>query len=109
MIAQPSDSIPTSASPTSASPTSVTLIEAIQAEIQALPPDRQQQVLDFVEFLAKKSQSQKLKKREEPEKNIWDRIDEAVENLPDEVWEGSPTDGSYQHDHYLYGTPKREL
>jgi hypothetical protein len=29
--------------------------------------------------------------------------------LPDEVWENMPTDGSYQHDHYLYGTPKREL
>ena len=27
--------------------------------------------------------------------------------LPDEVWERMPVDGAEQHDHYLYGVPKR--
>jgi Protein of unknown function (DUF2281) len=93
MIAQPSDSIPTS----------TPLIEAIQAEIQALPPDRQQQVLDFVEFLAKKSQSQSS------QKTIWQKMRERAARIPPQEWESMPIDGSYQHDHYLYGTPKREL
>jgi Protein of unknown function (DUF2281) len=93
MIAQPSD-------PTTTTPT---LIEGIQAKVQALPPERQQEVLDFVEFLAQRNQPPEQKK------TIWEKIDEQMEALPDEVWEDSPTDGSYQHDHYLYGTPKREL
>lgn len=28
-------------------------------------------------------------------------------DIPDEVWETLPTDLAYQHDHYLYGTPKK--
>jgi hypothetical protein len=78
-------------------------LEAIQTKLQHLVPDQQQQVLDFVEFLLQKNQPK------EAQKTIWDKIDERMEQLPDEVWQDSPTDGSYQHDHYLYGTSKREL
>jgi Protein of unknown function (DUF2281) len=93
MIAQPSDSTATTPA----------LWQSIQTKLQALPPDRQQQVLDFVEFLAQKTQPQ------EAEKSIWDVLDEAAASIPPEELERMPTDGSYQHDHYLYGTPKREL
>ncbi len=92
IIAQPSDSV-------SQSPKTIT---AIQSKLQSLSPEQQQQVLDFVEFLAQKTQPK------EPKKTIWDVIDERIEKIPDEEWEKMPTDGSYQHDHYLYGTPKRE-
>ena len=34
------------------------------------------------------------------------RLAKALEGLPANP--DSPTDGSVQHDHYLYGTPKRE-
>jgi hypothetical protein len=83
--------------------TTPTLLEAIQAKVPMLPPDRQQEVLDFVEFLAQKNQPQP------PQKTIWEKIDECMAEVPDEEWEKVPTDGSYQHDRYLYGTPKREL
>jgi hypothetical protein len=79
------------------------LLEVIQNKVPMLAPDQQQQVLDFVEFLAQKNQTPA------PKQSIWDMIDEHMARLPDEVWENMPTDGSYQHDHYLYGTPKREL
>jgi hypothetical protein len=78
-------------------------LEAIQTKLQYLVPEQQQQVLDFVEFLLQKYQEK------EAQKTIWDKIDERMEQLPDKVWQDSPTDGSYQHDHYLYGTPKSEL
>jgi hypothetical protein len=93
MIAQPSNSTPTTA----------TLSEAIQAKVQKLTPDQQQQVLDFVEFLAQKAQPK------EPEKSLWDVLDEAAANIPPEERGNMPTDGSYQHDHYLYDIPKRSL
>lgn len=38
---------------------------------------------------------------------IWERILELTADVPDEVWDQLPTDLSEQHDHYIYGTPKR--
>lgn len=31
-----------------------------------------------------------------------------IATLPEDVFEGLPTDGASQHDHYIYGTPKRD-
>jgi Arc/MetJ-type ribon-helix-helix transcriptional regulator len=40
-------------------------------------------------------------------KPIWEVFQEISASVPDEVWESLPTDLSEQHDHYIYGTPKR--
>ncbi len=40
-------------------------------------------------------------------KPIWERILERSAAIPDEEWDKLPTDMAAQHDHYLYGTPKR--
>jgi len=40
-------------------------------------------------------------------KPIWERILEKSAAIPDEEWDKLPTDLAEQHDHYLYGTPKR--
>jgi Arc/MetJ-type ribon-helix-helix transcriptional regulator len=40
-------------------------------------------------------------------KPIWERILERTAAIPDEEWDKVPTDLAEQHDHYLYGTPKR--
>jgi AbrB family looped-hinge helix DNA binding protein len=42
-----------------------------------------------------------------PPKPIWQRIAELGESLPEEEQAKLPTDLAAQHDHYLYGTPKR--
>jgi hypothetical protein len=34
---------------------------------------------------------------------------EAREGIPDEAWKALPDDLAAQHDHYIYGTPKRTL
>ncbi len=41
------------------------------------------------------------------EKPIWEEILESTADIPDDVWDKLPTDLSEQHDHYIYGTPKR--
>lgn len=41
-------------------------------------------------------------------KPIWEAIEEIVADLPESVLEKLPVDGAEQHDHYIYGTPKRE-
>jgi len=40
-------------------------------------------------------------------KPIWERILERIAAIPDEEWDKLPVDGAEQHDHYIYGTPKR--
>ena len=38
---------------------------------------------------------------------IWRRIVEEMADAPEEVLAQLPTDGAENHDHYLYGWPKR--
>jgi Arc/MetJ-type ribon-helix-helix transcriptional regulator len=40
-------------------------------------------------------------------KPIWEEILELTADVPDEEWEKLPPDLAEQHDHYIYGTPKR--
>ena len=43
----------------------------------------------------------------EARKPIWEIIEEENRSIPPEVWDALPTDLAEQHDHYIYGTPKR--
>lgn len=43
----------------------------------------------------------------QPHKPIWEVFQEISASVPDEVWDALPDDLSEQHDHYIYGTPKR--
>ena len=38
---------------------------------------------------------------------IWKVITERMSRLPPEAFEGLPTDGASEVDHYVYGLPKR--
>lgn len=38
---------------------------------------------------------------------IWEVAEELFGAIPDEELAQLPTDGAAQHDHYIYGTPKR--
>ena len=71
-------------------------------KVRALPPEQQHQVLEFVEQL---EQRQDHTKSARP---IWEEIAEISAQVPEEAWQNVPTDGSEQHDHYLYGAPKRK-
>ena len=46
---------------------------------------------------------------EETDKPIGELFEDASLEIPDEELERLPTDGSLQHDHYIYGTPKRPV
>ena len=38
---------------------------------------------------------------------FWKSFTDQVHALPDEVFERLPEDGASEHDHYLYGAPKK--
>jgi antitoxin component of MazEF toxin-antitoxin module len=42
-----------------------------------------------------------------PYRPIWEEIADLVADVPPEELAKLPTDGASQHDHYIYGTPKR--
>jgi hypothetical protein len=39
---------------------------------------------------------------------VWQIVAEAMQDVPDEVLQRLPGDGASEHDHYLYGWPKRD-
>ncbi len=67
-------------------------------ELRMLPPEQQDQVIEFI---------QKLIKKTVRHETIWDKIDKHTGSVPAERWKNIPADGAEQHDHYLYGTPKK--
>jgi hypothetical protein len=40
---------------------------------------------------------------------IWQVITENMKDIPSEVMAAMPVDGASQHDHYIYGWPKRDV
>lgn len=70
------------------------IITQVIEEMNALPDDLQQRVLEFIEQL----RQQHL----QPPGNAWD----VLESLAGTV--EAPADWSVEHDHYLYGTVKRQ-
>lgn len=60
----------------------------------SLPDELQQQVLTFVVALQQRHQPH--------EENAWDVLEAMTGTVE------APPDWSTEHDHYLYGTPKRQ-
>lgn len=76
------------------------IAQTIFEKVKILPLDKQEEVLEFVE--------EKLVSAEKKDSRpIWEIIDERVSKLSAETLEKLPTDGAENHDHYLYGAPKK--
>jgi hypothetical protein len=43
------------------------------------------------------------------QKSLAEKIREIWSDVPPEVWETMPIDGASEHDHYIYGLPKRNV
>ncbi len=53
-------------------------------------------------------QNRRAQQRNEPTAEpFWKSFTRQVHALPDTVFERLPEDGASEHDHYLYGAPKR--
>lgn len=74
--------------------------ETIFDIVKVLPKTKQDRVLDFVNELQAED--------EKTLKSLFRKIEERGQNIPDEVWAEMPSDGSVNHDHYLYRAKKRK-
>lgn len=74
------------------------IVDAITEKVKDLPSEDQKEVLRIVEEkIAANSTA----------KPFWERMIEISSQIPDEEWAKLPSDGSVNHDHYLYGAPKK--
>jgi hypothetical protein len=78
--------------------------EKLIKELEQTPDTFIEKVFNFLLFTKSRYQ-EKITQNNRP---IWELFEETAENIPDEILQQLPTDGAAQHDHYLYGTPKRE-
>ncbi len=68
--------------------------------LRGLTPAEQHQVAAFARAML---ETHSLPLRQ----TLWEKIDERAAAVPSSIWERVPTDGAEQHDHYLYGSPKK--
>ncbi|MEO6051076.1 MAG: hypothetical protein ABIP78_07060 [Pyrinomonadaceae bacterium] len=74
--------------------------ETIFDIVKVFPKTKQERVLNFVIDLKDESNSNL--------RTLLTEIEKRGKRILDEVWEEVPTDGSLNHDHYLYGAKKRK-
>ena len=79
------------------------LENTIQEKVKALPPEKQQRVLSMVEEMLSEKETQ----GRDAVRPLWEIAEEISSQVPLEEWEKLPVDGAEQHDHYLYGSPKK--
>ena len=80
------------------------LENTIQERVKALPPEKQQRVLSMVEEMLSEKEATQARVAARP---LWEIAEEISSQVPLEEWEKLPADGAEQHDHYLYGSPKK--
>ncbi|MDX6384712.1 MAG: hypothetical protein QOK48_2285 [Blastocatellia bacterium] len=81
------------------------LENTIQEKVKALPPEKQQRVLSMVEELLSETE---VTQGGVVARLLWEIAEEISSQVPLEEWAKLPTDGAEQHDHYLYGSPKKD-
>ena len=77
---------------------STNLEQVIFERVRALPVAQQEEVFKFVERLAAPADARR------PLSEI---AAELMKDVPPEATDQLPTDGAENHDHYLYGPPKK--
>lgn len=77
------------------------IAQEIYRKVSTLSVEQQQDVLRLVDSKLRPQL------KSDDTRPIWEIITEISSQVPDEIWATLPTDGSVNHDHYLYGAPKK--
>ena len=80
------------------------LLQQAINRVQALPEDEQDRVARLMINAAETIHKANGAGVQMP---FWERAVELMKDVPDEELDKLPTDGATEHDHYIYGTPKR--
>jgi hypothetical protein len=83
---------------------SSSLEQEIGRKVQALSDAKQQRLLKIIDELLGEAQQS----RPSTGRPIWEIFEQLSQQAPPDEWSKLPSDGAEQHDHYLYGAPKRK-
>ncbi len=90
----------------------MTVREQLSKELEQAPESLVEEILDFCLFLRQRQQTKANNQAIEPKTNsildLLESIKTIQAQVPHEEWDKLPHDGSINHDHYLYGSPKVE-
>ena len=86
----------------------ITTKEKLIQEIEQSPEPFLEEFLDFILFAKSRRHNEFYSEVSEPYKPIWEIAAELVRDIPPDVLEKLPNDSAENHDHYLYGSPKKE-
>jgi ssDNA-specific exonuclease RecJ len=90
----------------------MTFREQLSRELEQAPDSLVEEILDFCLFLKQRQQDKTNHQATETKTNgildLLERVKEIQAQVPTEEWDKLPHDGSINHDHYLYGSPKIE-
>jgi hypothetical protein len=84
----------------------MTVIELSDEQAAALKAKAAAAGLTLEAWLQKLAEQEPSASR--PRQHIADLIVENMRNVPPEIMATMPKDGASQHDHYIYGWPKKE-
>ncbi|HUE01861.1 MAG TPA: hypothetical protein VMR62_19985 [Bryobacteraceae bacterium] len=85
----------------------MTVIELPDEQAAALKAKAAADGLSFAEWL--RQLAEQAEPTSQPLRHIADLICESMKDVPPEIMAAMPEDGASQHDHYIYGWPKREV
>lgn len=63
--------------------------------------------LDALDAREQQKAPPSTKEKKNPAIPVWQRFQNAARSIPEEELATLPPDGASEHDHYLYGVPKR--
>ena len=81
------------------------VIELSPEREAALRPQAEAHGLSVQDWLLRLAEQQP--DQESGAEPFWKIFTETIHTLPPEVFDDLPVDGASEHDHYLYGSPKR--
>lgn len=84
-----------------------TIEQQVIETIRVLPEEKQKEVLEYAKKIVEIEDTENKNGKPKPRK-LFQKLEELRAKLPPDAWKNSPTDGSLNHDHYLYGSPKRK-
>jgi len=91
----------------------MTVREQLSKELEQVSDSLVEEILDFCLFLKQRQQAKANNQAIEPKTNgildLLERVKVTQSQVPIEEWDKLPHDGSINHDHYLYSSPKVEV
>jgi len=86
----------------------MSLKEELLREIETAPQSVIEEVFDFLLLAKIKHHRQQSHLSSENSQSLGAFVEELVADLPEDILENLPSDSAEQHDHYIYGLPKRK-